>query len=103
MSQKTIGTEVDDVEGDSQTFRCRRLWAAVLLQAVRDYGSVQRDKVPPPGSAYGFSAYKLQQWFTSSSRDVKSFEWICELLDINPDVMRDKLEVNSQVITGVRK
>jgi hypothetical protein len=103
MSQATIDTEIESAEGDSQTFRCRRLWAAVLLQAVRDYGSVKRDKVPAPGSAYGFNPVRLQSWFLSTSREVKSFEWICELLDIDPDVMRIKLEVNSQVITGVRK
>jgi hypothetical protein len=103
MSHIDIPTEIESHLGDSQALRARRLWGAVLLQAVRDYDIVRRGAVPSPGSAYWFSEYKLRQWFMSHDQRVRSFEWICSLLDLNPDSIRNKLETNSQLLQGVRK
>jgi hypothetical protein len=98
-----VHTEIDSPAGDSQTLRARRLWGAVLLQAVRDYDMVQRGKVPSPGGAYGFNEYRLLRWFESRDTSVRSFEWICFMLDLNPASIRKCLATNSHLAQGVRK
>ena len=57
----------------------RALWKAVLDQAFKDAeGKVgtydQREDA--------------RAWFTSSRRDIGSFLWICEVLDLEPEITR---------------
>ena len=56
----------------------RNLWAAVLEQAVKDVlqctASLDRERT--------------LSWFESKRKDVGSFLWICNVLDLNPETIR---------------
>jgi hypothetical protein len=60
---------------------CKNLWAAVLEQAIQDAQceiASYKDKVE-----YIFSRNALE-WFYSDGREIGSFLWICNILDIDP-------------------
>jgi hypothetical protein len=66
----------------------RGLWAGVLIQAVKDlagYGRVykQRERARVQ--------YHARLWFTSDNRDVGSFLWICDELELEPSWIRRKM------------
>ncbi|TDN70479.1 hypothetical protein [Paraburkholderia sp. BL10I2N1] len=85
--------ELDATDGDAEHVPYRRLFASVLLQAVRDYDAARRGVVPPINSNYGFSVPKLHSWFVSTSMEVCSFEWICALLDMDAGVLRQRIGI----------
>jgi hypothetical protein len=60
----------------------RRLWPAILEQAVIDL-------VNP--DARSRLRYFTQLWFTSDNHDPGSFHWICDSLDIDPSWLRRRL------------
>ncbi len=49
--------------------RCKRLWHAVLKQAIKD-------------ARWDLTA---QLWFCSKDQGIGSFLWICTLLDLSPE------------------
>jgi hypothetical protein len=66
----------------------RRLWAAVLIQAVKDlsgYALVDssRDRTRVQ--------YQARHWFSSNNCDVGSFRWICDELELEPSWIRRRL------------
>jgi hypothetical protein len=68
---------------------CKRLWAAVLEQAIED---VNRG---------GFYAQKARVWFQSKSEDVGSFLWVCWMLGIDPDsTKRILIESHSGILVA---
>lgn len=58
---------------------CRRLWAAVLKQAIED---AQNHKVAD------IVKDEAMGWIRSENQNVGSFEWICSTLDLEPDLLR---------------
>lgn len=78
-----------------------RLWAAVLLQAIDDYrykpkiftAVINKVKVQAQKNDTYKRALKrgVGIWFRSDDADVGSFVWICELLGLDADVVRDKV------------
>ncbi len=65
----------------------KRLWAAVLEQAVRDaHGS----------RTYHIIAEEARAWFRSKNEEVGSFIWVCRILDLDPSYVRTK--VNQQPV-----
>jgi hypothetical protein len=64
---------------------CRRLWVAVLEQAIDD---LER------GYVY---AGRAQAWFESDNEGVGSFLWICRMLNIDPDYARKGVSRKSTV------
>ena len=64
---------------------CRRLWAAVLEQAIDDLGR---------GYVY---AGQAQAWFQSQNEGVGSFLWVCRMLNIDPDYAREGVSRKSTV------
>ena len=54
---------------------CRRLWAAVLWQAIKD-----ADYSEGRGAAYN--------WIFSNRSDVGSMRWICDMLDLDYDKLQ---------------
>jgi uncharacterized lipoprotein YmbA len=52
----------------------RKLWAAVLDQAIKDALS---------GNLY--LKKEARDWFCSKNQDIGSFLWVCSTLDINPE------------------
>ena len=66
------------------TESCKRLWIAVLEQAIND---LKR----------GYShSHTARTWFQSDREDVGSFFWICGLLGIDPE-SRKKILVQSHL------
>ena len=61
----------------------KNLWKAVLEQAFKDaQGQV------------GTYEYRrdARVWFQSDSKDIGSFLWICEVLDLDPEVTRASVD-----------
>ena len=52
--------------------RCKRLWHAVLKQAIKD-------------ARWDVTA---RTWFCSNNQETGSFLWICTLLDLSPGPIR---------------
>ena len=61
---------------DIMTEGCRRLWAAVLEQAVED---VKRGRD---------NSDTALSWFQSDSENVGSFLWVCGILGIDPESIK---------------
>lgn len=68
----------------------RQLWAAALLNALRD--SIGRGLVNDGKVAKTLSERDAKEWFASNAYYVGSFKWICELLELEPDNIRRKIE-----------
>ncbi len=64
----------------------RRLWQAVLEQAVIDLRPDKRTITEQPGLRYC-----TRLWFSSNNHEPGSFRWICDYLDINPSWFRRQL------------
>jgi hypothetical protein len=63
---------------------CRRLWAAVLEQAIKD----ARDETSKPLRFERPDGQSAQHWFGSENDGIGSFLWICEMLDLEPRFVR---------------
>ena len=65
-----------------------RFALALLEGALTDL----RQKVPVnhPGTRQR-AATEARLWFRSASREPGSFAWVCEILDLNPELMRRRL------------
>ena len=67
----------------------RRLWAAVLWQAVAD---VVRLGTAKRGHVFGI-AKQSKQWLDDRhTKDVGSFHWVCRVLDMDPERVRPRIE-----------
>jgi len=64
-----------------ETARCKRLWAAVLLQAIVDAKS--KDPIIKKGARY---------WLNSNGIEFNSFINICTILKINSKNIRKQLK-----------
>ena len=73
------------------------LWAAVLLQAIEDFqargptleivmSGIQL-KSRNDGATIRRNRNNAAAWFRSSSVDVGSFQWICELFGLDADIV----------------
>jgi hypothetical protein len=58
---------------------CRNLWAAVLERAIED--AVR-------GGNYWIDRENAKTWFLSDDRDVGSFLWVCDIVNLDPSVLR---------------
>jgi len=66
----------------------RRLWASVLIQAIRDLAGYI---VVPNKRDRARVQYHARVWFTSNNRNVGSFLWICDELGVEPSWIRRKM------------
>ena len=64
----------------------RAIWTAVLSQAVVDYRY--------RGSAKGSAVQRIDaaNWVNSTYEGVGSFSYVCDVLNIDPDAVRDRLK-----------
>lgn len=103
MKRDTVQLEMGEVgamDGDASIYR--RLWSAVLLQAVRDLSAtIRQDDAPTVNMP--FSGDRLHRWFASEQVTPGSFEWICMVLDMDAGSIRNKLLTDPHVLTGTRK
>ena len=60
----------------------KRLWAAVLEQAIKD---VQGDERARRGKVRSIFSEGAWAWFRSESQEVGSFLWTCNMLGFEPD------------------
>jgi hypothetical protein len=68
------------MEEDVMEETCKRLWIAVLKQAIKDArGNYHRNRE------------KALSWFNSENQGTGSFLWICNILSLNPNVTRMNL------------
>jgi len=65
----------------------RRLWAGVLIQAIRDLAGYI---VVPNKRERARLQYHARVWFTSDNRDVGSFLWVCDQIELEPPWIRRK-------------
>ncbi len=63
---------------------CRKLWAAVLEQAIKD----ARDETSKTLRVERADGQTAQHWFHSENDGIGSFLWICEMLDLEPRFVR---------------
>jgi hypothetical protein len=64
----------------------RCLWTAVLLQAIEDCAGYGVGKRARPRAQYF-----ARLWFKSANRDVGSFLWICDELELEPSSVRRRI------------
>ncbi|MFZ2525165.1 MAG: hypothetical protein WAW87_07595 [Candidatus Ferrigenium altingense] len=81
--------------------RLRRLWIAVLHQAIEDAkGNVR--SVEKPGENIGGIQREALMWiFHGISNGANSFNSVCSFLDIDPDRARQRLRVEPEIRCGL--
>ena len=71
-----------------QAAACRRLWAAVLSEAIAAL------KVWRNGGKHVLEGRKAEAWLMhAETGGPGSFEWVCCVLDLDPVAVRDRLRV----------
>lgn len=79
--------------------RSKRLWIAVLYQAIEDAkGSVKSSE-----KSVGGIQREALRWIFHGSRASNSFDSICGLLDIDPDRARQRLRLLPGIKRGLNK
>lgn len=69
----------------------RNLWASVMAQALNDL----RDHSP---AIQGWA----RAWLYDDSANARSFVWICNLLGLNPEAVRERVEAGKVMPVGGR-
>ena len=80
-------------QGNAEILPYRRLLAATLRQAVLDYANAKADlaKNSRPDVAEAFR--DIHEWFFCNEEDPMSYVWICDMLRIPRNVIRDQLHL----------
>ena len=73
------------MELGAMTDAYRKLWAAVLEQALKD---MQVDVRSRKGNVRSLLSEGARAWFCSESEDIGSFLWTCSILDLEPNFVR---------------
>jgi len=78
----------------------KRLWAAVLKQAVRD----ARQRASKGDVSRQMMTASARAWFESENQDIGSFLWVCAALDVEPRYVKrflDRINHDSSVLEGL--
>lgn len=71
-----------------QAASCRRLWAAVLAEAIATLKAWRN------GGKQVLEGRKAEAWLMhAEANGPGSFEWVCCVLDLDPVAVRDRLRV----------
>ncbi|NQU15160.1 MAG: hypothetical protein HQ561_13490 [Desulfobacteraceae bacterium] len=62
----------------------KKLWVNVLGQAIKDAQESEME----PGVYSKRIAESARQWFLSGNEGAGSFQWICMVLDLEPEFVR---------------
>ena len=84
-------------DGDSNysnTAPYKRLFASKLLLHIKDYTEYLRAIRSKRQKTGRLEGRKAQNWIYSESDEPASFRWCCEILGLNPDVVRSRVELN---------
>ena len=68
----------------------RRLWGAVLIQAIKDLAGFSTDDEQERRRLQHYAAL----WFASDSQDPGSFIWICDGLRLSPSWIRRRIRAS---------
>jgi hypothetical protein len=83
----------DTIESDITENTSKRLWAAVLIGAIKDVKKLAAAK-----SRDSVSKEEAKAWLQSDSKETGSFLWICEIFNLDHDCVRKSIaENNSRV------
>jgi hypothetical protein len=61
-----------------------QLWTHVIIQAIRDLEAPAFTRSPS-------AKRSARQWLSSSKQEVGSFEWACQLINVDPNFVRSAL------------
>lgn len=86
----------------SQVYPEKKLMAAVLAQAIKD---MLNNRVSEMGGRYPTrqDLEEARHWFNSHSQELYSFEWICNELRINPQLLRTWISDIYPTLTGSQR
>ena len=77
---------MDEQSNIEQAAACRRLWAAVLSEAIAAL------KVWRNSGKHVLEGRKAETWLLHADTcGPGSFEWVCSVLDLDPVAVRDRL------------
>lgn len=66
-----------------------RLWSAVLHQAILDVGRYYAGQKVKNGTPS--DGMRAVDWMLSESTGVGSLIWVCDILDLHPDTVRNSV------------
>lgn len=95
VRQRRLSNNATEPEIPKETLSCRRLWAAVLAQALWD---LRRTK-----EAEAKKRYYLDNptgWFESREVFIGSFEWICQICELDSGAVRARLQQMRRLPVG---
>ena len=72
----------------------KNLWASVLFRAIDDAGGRIRDLSSCQQHVRNNIKEEARSWFISGLGHVGSFKWICNVLDLDSDVVYERLKNN---------
>ena len=81
-----VGEHIDCIEQlieDAEIEACKDLWLAVLEQAIKDARGTR---------IYYSVVEEARDWFKSENEDPGSFLWICRLLGLDPEAVKNTVE-----------
>ena len=82
MLQGSIGC-IDQLIESVEIDACKDLWLAVLEQAIKDARGTR---------IYYSVVEEARDWFKSENEDPGSFLWICRLLGLDPEAVKNTVE-----------
>lgn len=72
----------------------QELWYSVLVQALADYATLVKKK-----SSNGLK--EIFDWFFNESVILGSFEYICEILELDPNYLRKKIILYTKNVNNI--
>jgi hypothetical protein len=87
-------------EADHDSACCMRLWMAVLKLALQDYAMMYQAN-GCKHDAIAVQRHPSARWIADTSNHRQGFNWVCELLGMNPDAVRNSFYRNASDITWI--
>jgi len=89
---------VTPLQDASQVRGCKRLWAAVLHQAMKDASADIMAARARNTNNPQVNDYPAGTWLMSDKNGVGSLRWICDMLDMNPYTVRNTVLANARAL-----
>ncbi|MEM5400790.1 hypothetical protein [Paraburkholderia unamae] len=99
VSNDVVSADLEPADVGEDLAVYRRIWAAVLIQAIRDYEAIyQQEQGKHDPRCKKFDAEELKRWFASDEISAGSFAWICSILSLDTKLVRAKVYENPMVL-----
>lgn len=81
---------------DHETKACVKLWLAVFLDGCKQYAKEFKvyTKAKEKNDWTSTVGYPSIRWVDAGGNDVGSFNWLCEVFDLDPDRARTSIRKN---------